>query len=119
IEALVARKLGITIPFNTPITGDVAFHHKAGVHTKAVLQNPTTYEAINPEDFGMSRFIDVAHHLVGRNAIRDRASTLGLDVPEAMLRPVTTRVKALADLRPITIRDVDDILYELVHPVED
>ena len=119
IEELVARKLGITIPFNTPITGAVAFHHKAGVHTKAVLQNPTTYEAIDPDDFGMSRFIDVAHHLVGRNAIRDRASTLGLDVPEAMLRPVTTRVKALADLRPITIRDVDDILYELVHPLED
>jgi len=28
-------------------------------------------------------------------------------------------VKALADLGPITIQDVDDMLYELVHPVED
>ncbi len=119
IEALVARKLGIEIPFNTPITGEVAFHHKAGVHTKAVLQNPTTYEAIDPDDFGMSRFIDVAHRLVGRNAIRDRALTLGLDLPEDLLRLVTAQVKALADLEPITIRDVDEILYELMHPVED
>ncbi|MDE2952182.1 MAG: homocitrate synthase [Chloroflexota bacterium] len=119
IEALVAQKLGIAIPFNTPITGEVAFHHKAGVHTKAVLRNPTTYEAIDPDDFGMSRFIDVAHRLVGRNAIRDRALTLGLDLPEDMLRLVTTQVKALADLGPITIQDVDDMLYELVHPVED
>ncbi len=119
IEALVARKLGIEIPFNTPITGEVAFHHKAGVHTKAVLRNPTTYEAIDPDDFGMSRFIDVAHRLVGRNAIRDRALTLGLDLPEDMLRLVTAQVKALADLEPITIRDVDEILHELMQPVED
>lgn len=119
IEELVARKLGIVIPFNTPITGEVAFHHKAGVHTKAVLQNPTTYEAIDPGDFGMSRFIDVAHRLVGRNAIRDRALTLGLDLPDDMLRLVTAQVKALADLGPITIQDVDDMLYELRHPVED
>ena len=119
IEALVARKLGIEIPFNTPITGEVAFHHKAGVHTKAVLRNPTTYEAIDPDDFGMSRFIDVAHRLVGRNAIRDRALTLGLDLPEDMLRLVTAQVKALADLAPISIRDVDEILHELIYPVED
>lgn len=119
IEALVARKLGVAIPFNTPITGEVAFHHKAGVHTKAVLRNPTTYEAIAPEDFGMSRFIDVAHRLVGRNAIRDRATTLGLDLPEDLLRLVTTQVKALADLGPITIQEVDDLLYGLMQPLED
>ena len=119
IEALVARKLGVEIPFNTPITGEVAFHHKAGVHTKAVLRNPTTYEAIAPEDFGMSRFIDVAHRLVGRNAIRDRATTLGLDLPEDLLRLVTTQVKALADLGPITIQEVDDLLFGLMQPLED
>ncbi|MCY4019916.1 MAG: homocitrate synthase [Chloroflexi bacterium] len=119
IEELVARKLGIVIPFNTPITGEVAFHHKAGVHTKAVLQNPTTYEAIDPDDFGLSRVIDVAHHLVGRNAIRNRALTLGLDLPEDVLRLATAQVKALADLGPITIQDVDDMLCEFRHPVED
>ncbi len=119
IEALVARKLGIAIPFNTPITGEVAFHHKAGVHTKAVLRNPTTYEAIAPEDFGMSRFIDVAHRLVGRNAIRDRATTIGLELPEDTLRLVTSQVKALADLGPITIQEVDDLLYGLMQPLED
>lgn len=119
IEEMIARKLGIAIPFNTPITGAVAFHHKAGVHTKAVLQNPTTYEAINPDDFGMSRVIDVAHRLVGRNAIRDRAMTLDLELPEDLLQMVTRQVKELADLGPITLRDVDDILLELMQPVKD
>ncbi len=119
IERVVATKLGIDIPFNTPITGEVAFHHKAGVHTKAVLLNPTTYEAINPEDFGMSRIIDVAHRLVGRNAIRDRASGLGIELPEDSLRLVTAQVKSLADERQITGADVDKILSEMMLPLDD
>ena len=119
IERVVSSKLGIEIPFNTPITGAVAFHHKAGVHTNAVLQNPTTYEAINPEDFGMSRIIDVAHRLVGRNAIRDRASGLGIKLPEDSLRQVTDQVKSLADERQITGADVDKILSETMLPLDD
>ncbi len=115
----MADKLGIEIPFNTPITGQVAFHHKAGVHTKAVLQNPTTYEAINPADFGQTRIIDVAHRLVGRNAIRDRAARLGIDLPEALLSDVTAQVKSLADERQITLQDVDCILSGFLLPVDD
>ncbi len=119
IERVVAEKLHIGVPFNTPITGDVAFHHKAGVHTKAVLQNPTTYEAIAPEDFGMTRTIDVAHRLVGRNAIRDRAATLGLNIPEDALRQVTLQVKAMADTQRINMNDVDKMLRDIMQPIDD
>jgi homocitrate synthase len=110
VEELVARKVGIEIPFNTPITGRTAFHHKAGVHTNAVLQNPTSYEAIDPAEFGIGRSIDLAHRLVGWNAIRDRAATLGLALSEADLRAATQQIKALADERRITLADVDGVL---------
>ena len=119
IESRLAAILGIDIPFNTPITGAVAFHHKAGVHTKAVLRNPVTYEAIHPEDFGMSRIIDVAHRLVGRNAIRDRASGLGIDLADETLQLVTAQVKSLADEQQITSDDVDRILGEAMLPLDD
>ena len=119
IERLVAAKLGIAIPFNTPITGELAFHHKAGVHTKAVLRNPTTYEAIDPDDFGMARIIDVAHRLVGRNAIRDRAAGLGIELAEDRLRLATSQVKAMADEQPISMQDVDHILRGIMQPVDD
>jgi len=119
IERTVAEKLGIEIPYNTPITGEVAFHHKAGVHTNAVLKNPTTYEAIAPEDFGLSRIIDVAHRLVGRNAIRDHAVSRGLDLPEDALQLATAQVKLMADERPITVEDVDRILEKMMLPMDD
>lgn len=110
LEKLVAAKLALDIPFNTPITGRVAFHHKAGVHTNAVLKNPTTYEAIDPDDFGMQRMIDVAHRLVGWNAIRDRARSLGVQMSDERLRAVTAQIKLLADAGQITSGDVDRLL---------
>ena len=119
IERTVAEKIGIEIPYNTPITGEVAFHHKAGVHTNAVLKNPTTYEAIDPEDFGLARIIDVAHRLVGRNAIRDHAVSRGLLLPEDVLQLATAQVKLMADERPITIEDVDAILEKMMLPADD
>lgn len=118
VEELVAEKVGVEIPFGNPITGSVAFHHKAGVHTNAVLQNPTTYEAINPEHFGLTRAIDVAHRLVGWNAIRERAVALGLVLTEEALREATAQVKALADIRRITLDDVDVVLRGLVVTLE-
>lgn len=119
IERVVAEKLGIEIPYNTPITGEVAFHHKAGVHTNAVLKNPMTYEAIKPEDFGMSRVIDVAHRLVGRNAIREYAARRGLKLPENILNLATAQVKLMADEGPITLEDVDRILTKMMLPLDD
>ncbi len=116
VEQLVAQKVGIEVPFNTPITGRTAFHHKAGVHTNAVLQNPTTYEAINPADFGIERSIDVAHRLVGWNAVRNRAAALGLSLSDEVLRVATSQIKALADDRRISMDDVDDVLRQMVTP---
>lgn len=110
LEKLVAGKVGVEVPFNNVLTGAVAFHHKAGVHTKAVLQNPTSYEAIDPADFGLERTVDFAHRLVGWNAVRDRAAHLGLALDEAELRAATAQVKALADQRRISAADVDEIL---------
>lgn len=50
IEDLVADSVEINIPFNNYITGFSAFTHKAGIHAKAILANPSTYEIIDPSD---------------------------------------------------------------------
>lgn len=65
LENYVSRCAGVTIPFNNYVTGWSSFTHKAGVHSKAVLKNPSSYEVINPEDFGVNRDIKLAHRLTG------------------------------------------------------
>jgi len=110
IDHMIAQMVGITVPFNNYITGATAFTHKAGIHTKAVLAAPETYESINPADFGLTRDVKIAHRLTGWNAIRSRAQELGLSLSDAQIKQVTQRIKTLADQRPLGTDDVDDLL---------
>ncbi|GAC1428621.1 MAG: homocitrate synthase [Chloroflexota bacterium] len=112
LDRLVAQIVGIDIPFNTPISGANAFTHKAGVHTNAVLRNPSTYEAINPAEFGVGRSLEIGHSLTGRAAVESRARTLGLVLDAAHVQDLTRKIKQLADQRRLTIDDLDDILMQ-------
>lgn len=111
IDQFVAELVGIDIPFNNYITGFAAFTHKAGIHAKAVLNNPSTYEILRPEDFGLTRYIHIAHRLTGWNAVRHRAEQLGLELSEEQLRTLTTHIKTLADEGSMTLDDVDALLH--------
>ena len=53
IDNFVAGLVDVDVPFNNYITGFTAFTHKAGIHAKAILNNPSTYEILNPADFGL------------------------------------------------------------------
>ena len=112
LNQLVADKVEIEIPFNHYITGLTAFTHKAGIHAKAMLNNPDTYEILNPNDFGLTRYISIAHKLTGWNALQDRASQLGIHIDSDSLKEVTLHIKAMADHKRITLSDVDEILHQ-------
>ncbi|MBC7249585.1 MAG: homocitrate synthase [Anaerolineae bacterium] len=110
LDQMVARWVGVDIPFNNYITGITAFTHKAGIHAKAILNEPQTYEILNPEAFGLSRYISVAHRLTGWHAIKWRAEQLGLELDERQIKEVTAHLKALADEKPPSLDDVDTLL---------
>jgi len=110
IDSTVARMVGVDIPFNNYITGITAFTHKAGIHAKAILNNPETYEILDPHAFGMTRYISIAHRLTGWNAIKNRAEQIGLSLDDAQIKRVTAHIKALADEKQISLDDVDGLL---------
>jgi homocitrate synthase len=110
IDTTVARMVGVDIPFNNYITGITAFTHKAGIHAKAILNNPETYEILDPHAFGMTRYISIAHRLTGWNAIKNRAEQIGLSLDDAHLKRVTAHIKALADEKQLSLDDVDGLL---------
>ncbi len=111
IDTTVAQMVGVDVPFNNYITGITAFTHKAGIHAKAILNNPETYEIINPQAFGLTRYVSIAHRLTGWNAIKNRAEQLGLALDDAHIKTITEHIKALADEKPISLSDVDAMLY--------
>ena len=111
IEELVAEAVAVNIPFNNPITGFCAFTHKAGIHAKAILANPSTYEIIDPGDFGINRYIHFASRLTGWNAIKSRAQQLNIEMTDAQYKECTAAIKRLADIRPIAIDDADSVIH--------
>ncbi|RYP80354.1 hypothetical protein DL769_002503 [Monosporascus sp. CRB-8-3] len=80
------------------------------IHAKAILANPSTYEIISPEDFGLSRYVSISSRITGWNAVRNRADQLGLHMTDDQVKEVTAKIKQMADIRPLAIDDTDSIL---------
>lgn len=110
VENYVAGLVSVDVPFNNYITGYTAFTHKAGIHAKAILNNPSTYEILNPADFGLTRYIHVAHRLTGWNAIKQRAEQLQLNLSDDEIKIITAQIKTLADQKRLNLDDVDVLL---------
>ncbi len=118
VEDLVADAVAVNIPFNNYITGFCAFTHKAGIHAKAILNNPSTYEIINPADFGLSRYVHFASRLTGWNAIKSRAAQLNIEMTDAQYKACTAKIKAMADVRPLAVDDADSIIRSFHHNLQ-
>ncbi|CAG8510416.1 4401_t:CDS:2 [Funneliformis caledonium] len=114
LENLVADAVSVQVPFNNYITGYCAFTHKAGIHAKAILNNPSTYEILKPEDFG---YVSIGHRLTGWNAVKNRVEQLGLTLTDDQVKKITAKIKELADIRPQSMEDVDNLLRDYHYAV--
>ncbi len=112
LDQMIADMVGVQIPFNNYITGMTAFTHKAGMHTKAVLSDPRSYEVLDPTLFGRSRTVEFAHRLTGWHAVAERARELGITLSEQQARAAAARLKAISDERSLAVGEVDEILYQ-------
>ena len=112
VERLVARVLGVEIPFNNVVTGETAFSHKAGIHLKAMTQNPGSYEILPPEAFGLQRKLIIGSRLTGRAGVGYRAREMGLVFGEAQLKAATLRIKEMCDAGSVDEDQIDQVLRE-------
>lgn len=112
IDSYVAESLGVPIPFNLPITASTAFTHRAGVHTKAVLNDPRAYEAIDPADFGLTRNVDLGSRMTGRHAVAHRAASLGLHLRGDEVQQLTMALKERAEHGALSPEAVDVFIGE-------
>jgi homocitrate synthase len=114
LERLVARIVGVDVPFNNYLTGETAYSHKAGMHLKAMTVNPGSYEIIPPEAFGLTRRLIVGSRLTGKHAIGYRAREIGITFGESELKAITQRIKEMADQGSLSEEQIDKVLREWV-----
>jgi 2-isopropylmalate synthase len=89
---------GFFLAPNKPITGQNAFSHKSGVHTNGILKDPRTYEPFDPAILGRERKI-VIDKYTGKRAVQSRLDEYGIEVSEAELEVIVTRIKNMGDQR--------------------
>ena len=114
LDNMIARMVGLPIPWNNYLTGEFAYNHKAGMHLKAIYLNPGAYEAIPPQVFGVGRTIQVGSKVTGKHAIAYKARELGLHYGEDALRCVTDHIKALAEQGDLDDAHLEQVLREWV-----
>jgi 2-isopropylmalate synthase len=67
---------------HAPYVGPSAFAHKGGLHSSAVLKDPTTYEHVKPESVGNERVIPVSDQ-AGRSNVLARLAEAGIEIDGA------------------------------------
>ncbi|HET9121907.1 MAG TPA: 2-isopropylmalate synthase [Acidiferrobacteraceae bacterium] len=95
---LVSSITGFPIQPNKAIVGANAFAHESGIHQDGVIKQRETYEIMRAEDVGWTANRIVLGKHSGRNALRARATELGIEfASEEAFQRVFVRFKDLAD----------------------
>ena len=93
LSELVNSFSGRASTVNQPIVGKNAFTHKAGLHVKAVVLEPKSYEAIPPEKVHRKRHL-VIDKYTGRFALKNKLDSLNLKVNKQILNRILKEIKA-------------------------
>lgn len=92
----VSRVTGMHVQPNKAIVGRNAFAHESGIHTHAILRDPTTYERIDPALVGATRRLVSGKH-AGSTGLFNNLMTMGLEPSEEQFNQILEHVKTLGD----------------------
>ncbi|MEU4776735.1 pyruvate carboxyltransferase [Micromonospora sp. NPDC023633] len=81
VYSAIRAAIGLEEPRNKALFGTYAFATVAGMHQQGMLQNPLTYEYVEPGRFGRESQLLVARHS-GRAVLRHVAAQAQLDLSE-------------------------------------
>ncbi len=113
ISRVVERASGVFNSENRPVVGMYAFTHKAGLHTRAVLKDPRTYEAFPPEVVDRNRHITIDKYS-GHDAVRARLQDMNIQTTDEQLDEILTKIKSKPQKRRFSDIDLievaDDVL---------
>ncbi len=96
LSELVGDRSGVAVHPNAPVVGSNVFSHESGIHVKAVMEDPTTYEPYPPELVGQRRTLALGKH-TGEAHVKAVLQGQGVRLAEAQVDAVTMRLKELGE----------------------
>jgi 2-isopropylmalate synthase len=111
----VSNTMGIIVQPNKAIIGENAFGHESGIHTHGIINNPFTYEPINPEMVGRKRWLQAGKH-AGTHGIRVMLEDFGIKPTDEQIHQIVERQKNLADKgKSISTAELLSISGDVMH----
>ena len=112
---LVSRMMGMPVQANKAIVGSNAFSHSSGVHQDGILKDRATYEAICPEDVGITEHAMVLTARSGRHALKHKISEMGYELHEQEFEAVYDHFLSVADKKKrVYDEDVAVIVQDVI-----
>lgn len=94
----VHEALGVEISPGKPILGERAFRHESGMHTAAMLQEPSTYEPFAPDTYGGQRRLLFGAD-TGRGAVRALLADADIEPTEGAVADALAAIESAAESR--------------------
>ncbi|HXX96347.1 MAG TPA: 2-isopropylmalate synthase [Candidatus Bathyarchaeia archaeon] len=111
----ISNTMGIIVQPNKAIIGENAFGHESGIHTHGIINNPLTYEPINPDLVGRKRWLQAGKH-AGAHGIKAMLESFGIRPTEKELSDIVEKQKNLADKgKSITTAELLSITSDIMH----
>jgi 2-isopropylmalate synthase len=107
---LVSDLTGYAVQRNKAIVGANAFAHESGIHQHGMLEDPATYQIIDPAELGLDTTLPLGKHS-GRHAFARACAEAGLALDKAGVDAAFRRFKLLADTGAHV--SLDDVLQEV------
>lgn len=109
----ILRRAGIILPGEKAIIGKNVFAHESGIHVDGVIKNPNLYEAIKPEEVGLSRFLVIGKHS-GTASLTQKFRQLDLSLSPQEAATLLDKVRHTAVLQKKPVTDAQlKTLYNL------
>ncbi|MBN1390230.1 MAG: 2-isopropylmalate synthase [Candidatus Thermoplasmatota archaeon] len=90
---VVIREMGIRTGQSQPLIGENSFRHESGIHVHGMLNNPLTYELVDPSHIGLTGGTIVIGKHTGKAAVRHLLEKNGVYLSEDDLTKLTELVK--------------------------
>ena len=104
LSKMVSVATGFAVQKNKSVVGDNAFVHESGIHQDGILKNRSTYEVINPDDFGIYVASNVfLGKLSGRNALKQKFAEFGVELDAEKLSELFAKFKVLAESKKFIV----------------